>query len=132
MTDYEIMRDICLSFSAFASGVGVPIALPDANFTPPDSGHWLELDIAPNNFDDTLADQYAYKRGVITLSVVFRKGSSQYEYGEAYQLVDDIASGYPKETVLSGSAVVSSIPRPLSQIEYQDRIMIPVSIEYSE
>ena len=131
MTDYEIIEAITAKYKQFAAINGTPIALPGEAFEPT-TPLWLELDIAPNNFDDTLSDQYAYKRGVITLSCCCRKGASQYEYSRAVFGASVTVEENPKGTVIHQSVVVSKTPMMLSKIEYQDRIMIPVSIEYSE
>lgn len=116
---------------AWPGGTGMEAdGTPVNGFTPPDSGYWFEVSFAPNaNLDDGLAnDSFRIPRGLFQITVAMRPGSGQIGLSG---VADEVISEFPKGTVISDPVRVIRHPYQSDVIEMDDRLMIPVTIEYS-
>jgi hypothetical protein len=99
-------------------------------FTPPDAGNWLELSFMPNRgIDQSLSSNAILKQGLLQVNV---GGKSNQGIVGLQSIADQITALFPKNTVLSGIARVSSIPYVSDDISMDDRTILPVTISYSE
>ncbi|GGO89022.1 hypothetical protein GCM10011348_45800 [Marinobacterium nitratireducens] len=109
---------------------GVPISWPGVDFTPPNSGHWIEVRLFEN--DPTsygLANDAAETdRGILQVSACGRPGKGLVGIDT---LADQIKAAFPKGTRVSGSIKVTRKPSSAGDIVEGDRVKIPVSIYYS-
>lgn len=106
----------------------LPIAWPGVNFTPPDSGMWLEVRWFPNSpnnlhWENDAKQQYI---GFLQVSVFARPGTGLVSpVSEA----EGVQAHFPKGLVV-GPVKVRKKPGVASSIDEGDRIQIPVSISY--
>ena len=121
----KALNDLLISAS-----LGYDIAWPGLNFTPPESGVWLEVTFLPNRgIDDGLAnDSDVVPQGIYQVMAVTRPGNGLFPVTNAAQSVID---ALPKGTNISGLVRVHRHPYQGSAIKDSDRVMIPVTIEYS-
>lgn len=112
-----------------AASLGYPIAWPGQDFTPPDSGYWLEVTFLPNR---------GYDNGVNGNSTLIPQGL--YQIAVASRPVPEIQIRNVTDTVMAeyvkGSTVVDSIqisrhPYTGTMQSEQDRVRINITIEYS-
>lgn len=122
------LNDFVGGVFTWASGLGYSVAYPGKSFTPPDSGEWLELNIIHNDLDPDLTDQTIFRRGIIQLNVCGRPNKNPLTL---YGIADGLVTGYPKASAISG-ATITKTPYTSSLLEMDDRVMLPVTFEYSE
>lgn len=128
-TQTALFAAIFQQVSSFASINNVPVKYPAKKFTPPASGSWLELSIGPNDIDTTLSDQSDYRRGVIQINVAGRPNINPLELTE---LADLIVAEFYKTKTLIDSVIVTRTPYLTNVLELDDRVLLPVTINYSE
>jgi|GEM_PF-3856050 len=106
------------------------IAWPGLNFTPPDSGIWLEVIFQPNTGIDNglAADDGVVPRGLLTIMVMTRPGSG---IVGVQQAADSVMAAYPKNATLVGLVRVSRAPQVFDLNMQDDRLGVAVSVEYS-
>jgi len=129
-TSSEIKRAIYTQAKAFADGLGLQLSYPGQPFTPPDSGQWLELMYAPNDYDPYLSEQQDIKRGLFIINCCARVGPSA-----AFDMAttaDAVKANWPKRTPIVSDLRTSKTPYESTMIDYPDRVKIPVTIEYEE
>ena len=127
-TNQQIQK--ALNDLLIAASLGYDIAWPGLNFTPPESGVWLEVTFLPNRgIDDGLAnDSDVVPQGIYQVMAVARPGTGLFPVTNAAQSVID---SLPKGTNIAGLVRVHRHPYQGSAIKEGDRVMIPVTIEYS-
>ena len=113
-----------------AASLGHPISWPGINFTPPESGYWLEVMHLPNRgVDDQLAnDGHVSPQGIFQVIVAGRPGSeiSLREVAETVQGV------FPKGTEIVAPIRATRHPYTTNVQYMDDCAELAVTIEYSE
>ena len=122
------LNDFVEGVFTWASGLGYPVAYPGKTFAPPDSGEWLELMIVHNDADPDLTDQTIFRRGIIQLNVCGRPNKNPLTL---YSIADTLKTGTQKGATVSG-VTITRTPYTSSLLEMDDRVMLPVTFEYSE
>ena len=113
-----------------AASLGYEVAWPGVNFDPPTSGTWLQVRFLPNSGSQPgygVSDS-VYKQGIYQVTACARPG------GGAIDLTDvarEIIDSFPRGTVISNNIRVTREPYDGSLISTEDKIMIPVTIEYA-
>lgn len=112
------------------AALGYPVAYPGYNFTPPDTGAWLEVNFLPNRgIDDGLANNSdVAPQGIFQVMAASRPGAGLDAVQQAAQAV---IGTFPKGTTVSGLVRIQRHPYQGSAMKEDDRLMIPVTIEYS-
>lgn len=111
------------------AGLGYEIAYPGVDFTPPDSGEWLEVRFLPNEGVDNglgYSDSYV-PQGIFQVSAATRPGNGVIQIGK---VADDVAAVFPKGAGV-GPVRVWRHPYQQQFVTMDDRVMIPVTVEYS-
>lgn len=114
---------------AFASANSLPVKYPAKKFDTPQSGNWLELTINPNDIDLTLSGQTIFRRGMIQINVCGKAGRSPLSLTA---ISDAIKTEFNKTKTIVDAVIVSGSPYESSMIELEDRVILPVTINYSE
>lgn len=109
---------------------GYPVAWPSVNFTPPATGVWLETAFSPSaDLDEGLSySDDTIPRGFFQVTVYDRPNRGVFV---SVGVAESVQSLFAKGTVISGNIRVVRKPDIMSMIEVDDRIGIPVSVEYS-
>lgn len=129
-TQTALFAAIFQQVKSFAStNNDLPIKHPAKKFKPPASGNWLELSIAPNDIDTTLSDQESYRRGLFQLNVAGRPDNSSLELTG---IADLLITEFHKTKTLIDSVIVTRTPYLTNVLELDDRVLLPVTINYSE
>lgn len=112
------------------SSLGYPISWPGYNFTPPSQGFWLEVSFLPNRgVDDRLADDgHVSPQGILQITVCGRPGDEV----ALREVAEEVQQVLPKGTPILPPLRVTRSPYTLSVIYAKDRMMLPVSVEYTE
>lgn len=112
------------------AALGYPISYPGYNFTPPDTGVWLQVEHQPNRgIDDGInANSSVIPQGLMTIMAVDRPGNGLTGVTSAAQ---SVMATFPKLSTVTGGVTIQRAPYQGSAIKEGDRIMIPVTIEYS-
>ena len=107
---------------------GVPIAWPGVNFTPPDSGLWLQASHFPNESENIAWGNDSKNRvlGFCQVSAYTRPGSGIIALSG---LAEDIIAHFPKGLELAGVRVRKR-PHQSPPITEDSEIFIPVTIHY--
>jgi hypothetical protein len=126
--DVEIYTAFAAIVQTFAESRSLPVAWPGVNFTPPQTGQWLELAWSPNETRNlTLGNDGAQLRGFGQVSCCTRPGAGSVS---VLTLADDIVELFAKGTPL-GNATVERKPWLSSVLTADERISAPVTIRYS-
>lgn len=124
--------EIAESFFQIVSGAGLgyPIAYPSINFTPPDSGQWLELSFLPNEgIDQGLSSPTQIKQGLLQVNIC---GKPDCGLIPLHSISDTVAALFSKNSVLSGFVRISKTPYTTDIISLDDRQILPLTVMYSE
>lgn len=120
------------SFNTILSNaaLGYQISWPGLNFTPPESGYWLEVMHMPNRgVDDWLAnDSIVSPQGIYQVMVVGRPGSEI----ALRQVAESVQAVFPKGTEIVAPIRVTRHPYTTNVQYMDDRAELAVTIEYSE
>lgn len=114
-----------------ADVLNLPIAWPNAEFTPPQDGSWLAVDILPaTNESIDIQQGTTIYRGVcqVTLTGPLATGSQVYD-----DVADVIASWFPNTLLLTRNGLVLSVTTPITVyqgIETEAGFVTPISFEY--
>lgn len=127
MTNSELFTAIINSIRALADTT--PLSVPGKKFSPPGNGIWWELSVFPNDLDLTLSGPENFRRGIAQVNVCAKVG---YGLVGLHQQAEAISAALPKASELATGVVVSGAPYTGSLITLPDRIILPVSIPYSE
>lgn len=112
------------------AGLGLPIAFEGKKFTPPDSGQWLELTMLPNDgIDKAMSNGSVLAQGILQVNVCDRPNTGILPL---MQLSETVAALFPKNTIISGLVRSARQPYTSSVLQLDDRLMLPLSIVYSE
>lgn len=112
------------------AGLGVLVSWPGVNFTPPDTGNWLEVRLfenEPTNYG-MANDATETDRGILQVAAVGRPGTGIIALDT---LAQSIQAAFPKGTQILGPIRVTRQPWRLGDIVEDDRVKIPVTIYYS-
>lgn len=112
-----------------AANLGYPIAWPGVNFTPPATGIWLEVSLFENDpLQPGLAnDAPISERGILQVTACNRPGTGFVTLASAASAV---IAAFPKGKRIEGSVKVNRTPYRMGDITDDDKLMIPVRIEY--
>lgn len=112
------------------ANLGYPIAYPAIDFTPPASGVWLEISFFPNRgIDDLMAnDSQVIPQGMFQVMAVTRPGDGLFPVTNAAQ---SVMMAMPKGTRLADLVRTNRHPYQSDAVKEGDRVMIPVTLEYS-
>lgn len=126
MSDTAIYTAFAGLVSAFAASAGLPCSYPGTNFTPPDTGSWLELQWFPNETQNygLSDDGPSLMRGFAQLSACYRPGAG---IVIGTTLTDQIIAAFGKGTTFAGMRVYRK-PWTGSIIQDSERVMHPVTI----
>lgn len=110
--------------------LGYPITWPAVKFTPPSSGIWLETAYAPNaDLDNGLGySDGTIARGFFQVTVYDRPNNGSINIGV---VAEQLQALFAKGTLLTAMVRVVKRPVIMSMDAEDDRISIPVSVEYS-
>jgi len=113
-----------------SSGFTDQIAYPGIKFDPANLTQWIEVDILENGFDDfdTENDGQKTERGILQISAVCKPGSGIVILDA---LAKTIQTKFPKGTILCDKIRVTKHPYRMDVITTDDRLIMPVSINYS-
>lgn len=125
----DLYRAIFDAVAAFASANSMPVKWPGKKLKTPDSGNWFELSINSNDIDPTLNDQTIYRRGMFQLNV---GGKPDRDSTRLSAIADLIQAEFYKTKPIIDAVTVSDTPYQTSLIELDDRVILPVTINYSE
>lgn len=128
-TNTQITIAIFQLVKSFATTNSLDVAYPGKKFKTPDAGNWLELLISPNDLDETLSDQGNDKRGMFQINVCGKPDKNPLAL---ISLSEDLTTYFNKTLSIVDRVIVSKTPYMLSIIELDDRVILPVTIEYSE
>jgi len=106
----------------------LPVAYQGINFTPPDSGEWLEVKFFPNPNNRLFigSNDPVEVRGIFQITVCYRPGSGVINGAETAQSIID---QYPQDAAI-GSVKVELKPWDSGPIEEDERISHPITIRY--
>lgn len=125
-----LRSDAFALLSAKLAPLGYPIAWPHINFTPPDTGIWLEVMVFDNDpLQDFLAnDGPVLSTGFLQVTVFDRPGRGSLPADTAAQAV---IAALPKGTRIGTSARVNRHPYRMSEDDTTgDKLTVPVTIPY--
>lgn len=112
------------------AGLGLPTAFEGTKFTAPQSGQWLELTVLPNNgLDQSLKSNAVLAQGILQVNVCNRPNTGIIPL---QQLAETIAALFPKNTIITGLVRVSRQPYTSDSLQLDDRVVLPLTIMYSE
>ena len=99
-------------------------------FDPPDTGIWLEVKHMPNNgIDQSINGSGVLAQGMFQVNVVNRKEQGIISLQNVAELVQ---AAFPKSSAITGLCRVSRAPYQSSPLTLDDRLIIGVTIPYSE
>jgi hypothetical protein len=117
-------------FAKISTAFYVPIAYPGVTFTPPDKGHWLEVEIFENEPIELLAnDAPVTPRGIIQITACTRNGKGMIELEK---LANQVLAAFPKGTRFDGAIKAVKAPARRTSITDDDKLYMPVDIEYGQ
>lgn len=128
-TNSQVTLAIFQLANAFATTNNLPISYPGKKFDTPESSGWLELSVSPNDLDDTLNDKDSCRRGMFQINLCGKPNNNPLTL---IGLSDTLASSMEKGTVLVDDVRVVRTPYTMQLIPLSDRVILPVTIEYSE
>jgi hypothetical protein len=110
--------------------LGYPVAYPGYNFTPPDTGVWLEVMFMPNRgiAYDTGNTEEVTPQGLFQVTVYDRPGNGVNALDTAAEAVKAV---FPKGTAIAGTVRVQEPPYFLSLDAEGGMMMKVVTIPYS-
>lgn len=112
-----------------AANLGIPVSFEGIKFEQPASGQWLELSILPNDgIDQSLAGNNVLAQGIFQVNVCDRPNTGLIPL---QQLSETVAALFNKNTLVSGLVRVARKPYTSSALSLDDKLVIPLTIEYS-
>lgn len=112
------------------AALGLPISFEGVKFTPPDSGQWLEVTFLPNQgIDQSMTSNNPVSQGIIQVNACNRPNSGLIPL---QKLSETVAALFPKNTIIYDLVRVSETPYTSDMISLDDRLIIPLTIMYSE
>lgn len=111
-------------------GASFQVSYEGYSFTPPASGVWLEVKHLPNDgVDQSISGSSVIAQGMFQINVVNRKENGI----SAMQTVAELVQvAFPKASNITGLCRVSRAPYQSTPLTMDDRIIIGVTIPYSE
>ena len=124
-------NDILNAFNAIlhSANLGYPIGWPGVNFTPPETGAWLEVAFFPNTGrQNGLANgAQLTPEGMYQVTCYMRPGNG---VGALQAAADAVRATFPKGRIITGSVRVTRTPYDMQFEQGSDRIAIAVTIPY--
>lgn len=100
------------------------------SFTPPSAGVWLEVKHMPNNgIDQSINGSGVLAQGMFQVNVVNRKEQGIISLQNVAELVQ---VAFTKGSIITGLCRISRAPYQSSPLTLDDRLIIGVTIPYSE
>lgn len=128
MTNEELISSLFEIIKSIGYEAGFKVAYPGKKFTPPDSGRWLEMSIAINDLQPDITGNHIARRGIFQINACDRPDKNPIGL---YEVADYIAS-----VIAKGSSndffTITQNPAVGSLIELDDRVILPITITYSE
>lgn len=128
ITNTAILEAFLTAVSGAA--LGYPIGWPGLTFNPPATGIWLEVSHMPNEGvqDGVSNDADVVPQGMFQIIAATRPGSGALGITG---VADTIVAAFPKGTVLADPVRITRAPYQSPRVDEEDRIYIPVTIQYS-
>jgi hypothetical protein len=113
-----------------AGNYGLPIAYPAVDFTPPNTGLWLEVKVMRNTgLDDGIAfDSGKIEQGMFQINVCGRPNKGVIVLTNKAQ---DIIGTFPKGSLIGG-VYLNRWPYLMQPIYSDDRVTLPITLPYSQ
>lgn len=127
MTNEELIIGIMDVTKYVGELLGLPVAYPGKKFTPPDSGRWLEMSIASNDLQPDINGAYVARRGIWQINACGRPDKNPVDL---YAVADSIAAVFIKG--VDDQPTITQNPTAGSLIVLDDRVILPITITYSE
>ena len=114
-----------------AESLGYPISYPGQEFTPPNSGVWLELMVMPNTgIDNGLAPtDETVPQGLFQVSVFNRPAPGAYIVTS--RAADEVKAAFLKNATITGLVRVQRNPYSFEIQPEDDRLAVIVTIPYT-
>lgn len=128
MTNEELISSLFESTQGIGASLGLTVAYPGKKFTPPDTGRWLEMSLASNDLQPDIKGSHIARRGIWQINACGRPDKNP---ADLYAVADSIAGVITKgesEVALT----ITQNPSIGSLIELDDRVILPITITYSE
>lgn len=130
MTNTEVYTLLIQATNLYAGELGIDnVAYPGKKFTPPDSGLWWEMSISPNDIDPDISGEEVIRRGIWQINICARPDTSLLTVSAA---ADDFILDGPEKGVAAEGITITSVPKVSGLIELDDRLIMPITITYSE
>lgn len=130
MTNEELIASLFYDSKLLGELLTVPVAYPGKKFTPPDTGRWIEISIASNDLQPDIDGAYVARRGIWQINAC---GRPDKDPTALYAMADDIAFFIVKGLAVGDTALtVTQNPTTGSLIVLDDRVILPITITYSE
>lgn len=128
MNNSQLLESVFDLTSEVAEALALTVAYPGKKFTPPDSGEWLELSTTANDLQPDISGGSVFRRGICQINVCGRPDKNPLVL---YVYADTIAAMIPKGPNDAGFTITNN-PTVSSLIELDDRVILPITITYSE
>lgn len=128
MNNSQLLESVFDLTSEVAEALTLTAAYPGKKFTPPDSGEWLELSTTANDLQPDISGSSVFRRGIFQINVCGRPDKNPLVL---YGYADTIAAMIPKGPNDAGFTITNN-PTVSSLIELDDRVILPITITYSE
>lgn len=116
--------------SVAAAFPSLPVSYPGVNFTPPDHGQWLEVTIFRSEpANQPLGNTRGVDQGIMQITVCERPGRGMIPVRNA---ANAVIGAYPKGYTFASFHRIVNNPYMLSVIVEPTKIMLPVSMSYSQ
>lgn len=111
------------------AGFTQPIAWPGVNFTPPNSGLWLQVALFENQpLQPGLSNTAGVGlRGILQITACGRPGLG---YAALDTLAESVIAAFPKGKPVLSASRVTRTPYKMGDVTTDDRLMLPVRIDY--
>ena len=128
MTNEELISSLLESTSGIGDFLSLPVAYPGKKFTPPVTGLWLEMSLASNDLQPDITGTHVARRGIWQINACGRPDKNP---AALYAVADSIA-GIITKGESEGVLTITQNPAVGSLIELDDRVILPITITYSE
>lgn len=128
MTNEELISSLFESMKTVGDLLSLPVAYPGKKFTPPDTGRWLEMSLASNDLQPDVDGAHVARRGIWQINACGRPDKNP---ADLYAVADSIASVITKGES-AGVLTITQNPSVGSLIVLDDRVILPITITYSE
>ena len=129
MTNEELIGLLFDSTKYIGELLSLPVAYLGKKFTPPDTGRWLEVSLSSNDLQPDITGTHVARRGIWQINACGRPDKNP---SDLYAVADDIAVVVGKGLVVDNQLIITQNPTVGSLIQLDDRVILPITITYSE